>query len=172
MTAWSNDIGYEDVFAREVEALGRAGDVLLGLSTSGRSPNLVRAFERARQTGLRTIALLGGDGGDLQPLADHVVLVPSRNTQHIQEAHDVVVHVLCELVEQRLVAAGWFAQSRGGEASGSSAFPRGSSDAAGSARTPTRPSGVTPASAATTSDGPRPATVRRSPVAGKARVQS
>ena len=111
VTAWSNDVGYGDVFARQVEALGRRGDVLVGLSTSGRSENLVRAFERARAAGVRTIGLLGGDGGDLQALADHVVLVSSRNTQHIQEAHEVIVHVLCELIEQRLVAAGWFERS-------------------------------------------------------------
>jgi D-inositol-3-phosphate glycosyltransferase len=107
VTAWSNDVGFEDVIAREVEALGRPGDVLIGLSTSGRSPNLVRAFEMASSRGLRTVAILGGDGGELQALADHVVMVPSRSTHHIQEAHEVVVHAVCELVEQGLVTAGW-----------------------------------------------------------------
>jgi phosphoheptose isomerase len=104
LTAWSNDVGYDEVFARQVDALGRPGDVVLGLSTSGRSRNVVRAFETARGLGLRTIALLGGDGGLLAPLADVAVTVPSGDTQHIQEVHLVVAHLLCELVEARLLA--------------------------------------------------------------------
>jgi D-inositol-3-phosphate glycosyltransferase len=101
LTAWSNDIGFDDVFARQVEAFGRAGDVLLGISTSGRSHNLVCAFERARRQGLRCIALLGRDGGDLLALTDVPIVVPSFETQHIQEVHMVVIHLLCELVEER-----------------------------------------------------------------------
>ena len=116
LTAWANDFAYDDAFARQVEALGRRGDLLVGLSTSGRSTNLIRAFERARRAGMRTLALVGGDGGDLAPMADHVVLVPSVNTQHIQEVHSVIVHVLSELVESRLAAAGWFARDDGGHA--------------------------------------------------------
>jgi phosphoheptose isomerase len=104
LTAWSNDVGYDDVFARQVEGLGRRGDVLIGLSTSGRSRNVVRAFEVARALGLRTVALLGGDGGAVAPLADVAVTVPSADTQHIQEVHLVVVHLLCELIEARLLA--------------------------------------------------------------------
>ncbi len=103
LTAWSNDVGYEAVFARQVEALGRSGDVLIGLSTSGRSRNVVRAFEVAHAMGLRTVALVGGDGGALAPLADVAVTVPSSDTQHIQEVHLVVVHLLCELIEARLL---------------------------------------------------------------------
>jgi D-inositol-3-phosphate glycosyltransferase len=112
LTAWANDAAFEDVFARQVQALARPGDLLIGLSTSGRSRNLVAAFEQARASGVTTLALLGGDGGELKGLTDHLVLVPSRITQHIQEAHDVMLHILCELVESRLVDAGWFA--RGG----------------------------------------------------------
>jgi phosphoheptose isomerase len=104
LTAWSNDVGYDDVFGRQVEALGRPGDVLVGLSTSGRSRNVIRAFEAARALGLRTVALVGGDGGPLAPLADVAVTVPSSDTQHIQEVHVVVVHLLCELIEARLLA--------------------------------------------------------------------
>jgi phosphoheptose isomerase len=107
LTAWSNDIGYEDVFARQVEAFGRTGDLLLGISTSGRSRNLIKAFETAHRRGIRTIALLGGDGGDLRPLADLSITVPSSDTQHIQEVQIVLIHMLCELVEEKMIAAGW-----------------------------------------------------------------
>jgi len=100
MTAWSNDYGYDMVFARQVEAFGRPGDVLLGISTSGRSPNLVRAFEAAAERGIRRIALVGNDGGELRALADVALVVPSTDTQHIQEVHTVVMHALCELVEE------------------------------------------------------------------------
>jgi D-inositol-3-phosphate glycosyltransferase len=105
LTAWSNDVGYDEVFARQIEGLGRRGDVLIGLSTSGRSRNVVRAFEVARALGMRTVGLLGGDGGAAASLADVAVTVPSADTQHIQEVHLVVVHLLCELIEARLLAA-------------------------------------------------------------------
>jgi D-inositol-3-phosphate glycosyltransferase len=104
LTAWANDTGYDDVFVRQVEALGRPGDVLLGISTSGRSRNLVEAFELARTQGLRTIAILGRDGGELRHLADLSLIVPSSNTQHIQEMQIFVIHLLCELIEEQLVA--------------------------------------------------------------------
>lgn len=109
LTAWSNDADYDLAFAREVEALGRAGDLLIGLSTSGRSRNLVHAFEAARARGLRTLALLGGNGGDLRDLADLALVVPSTDTQHIQEVHGLMIHVLTEIVERRLADAGSFA---------------------------------------------------------------
>jgi D-inositol-3-phosphate glycosyltransferase len=105
LTAWSNDVGYEQVFARQVEAFGRSGDVLLAISTSGRSRNLIHAFNTARRQGLRCIAIVGGDGGDLRPLADLTIVVPSTDPQHIQEVQIVVLHLLCELVEKWLVEA-------------------------------------------------------------------
>jgi len=105
LTAWANDAGFETIFSRQVEALGRPGDVLLGISTSGRSANLLRAFEVARTRGLRCIAILGRDGGDLRSLADISVVVPSQDTQHIQEVHLLVMHMLCELVENSFLAA-------------------------------------------------------------------
>jgi len=101
ITAWSNDTGYEDIFARQVETLGRTGDVLIGLSTSGRSRNLIQAFQTARRCGMRCIALLGGDGGELLSLADVAIVVPSTDTQHIQELQLVLIHLLCALVEER-----------------------------------------------------------------------
>jgi D-inositol-3-phosphate glycosyltransferase len=118
LTAWANDVGWEDVFARGVEALRRRGDLLVGISTSGRSPNVVRAFEMARERGVRTLALLGGDGGDLLPLADVALVVPSADTQAIQDAHSTIVHVLCELVERRLDDAGAFERRPAGAQAG------------------------------------------------------
>lgn len=102
LTAWSNDMGFENVFARQVEAFGRAGDVLIGISTSGYSPNLIQAFTTARRQGLHCVALLGKGGGDLYPLADHAIAVPATDTQHIQEVQIVVLHLLCELIEEQL----------------------------------------------------------------------
>jgi D-inositol-3-phosphate glycosyltransferase len=104
LTAWSNDCGYADVFARQVEALGRPGDVLVAISTSGRSRNVVAALRAARRLGLRTVALVGGDGGEAGGEADVAVTVPASDTQRIQEVHGLLIHLLCELVEQRLAA--------------------------------------------------------------------
>ncbi|HSJ57276.1 MAG TPA: glycosyltransferase [Anaerolineae bacterium] len=107
ITAWSNDYGYEDVFARQVEALGQPGDLLLALSTSGRSQNLVTAFDTAAEMGITRAALLGGDGGTLGELADLAVIVPSLNTQRIQEIHTLIVHVVCEVVEEEFLDGEW-----------------------------------------------------------------
>ena len=101
LTAWSNDVGYSDVFARQVEVFGRSDDVLVGISTSGRSENVIQAFKAARRQGIRCVALLGGDGGALRSFADHTILVPSLDPAHIQEVQIVVIHLLCELVEER-----------------------------------------------------------------------
>jgi D-sedoheptulose 7-phosphate isomerase len=101
-TAIANDYGYDRVFARQVEALGAAGDVALGISTSGTSANVLAAFEAARAGGLRTIGLTGGDGGGLRVAADVCIVVPSDETPRIQEGHTLVAHVLCELVEQSI----------------------------------------------------------------------
>jgi phosphoheptose isomerase len=101
LTAFSNDCGFEGVFERQVEALGIAGDVLIGISTSGNSPNVIRAVEAARKRDIRTIALTG-NGGRLTAIADVAIAVPSADTQHIQEAHLAVEHIVCELVELAL----------------------------------------------------------------------
>jgi phosphoheptose isomerase len=98
-SAWSNDRCFDEVFQRQVEALGRPGDVIVGLSTSGRSRNVVRAFRAARGLSMSTVALLGGDGGDLREMSDVAVVVPTSDTQRIQEVHGVVLHALCELIE-------------------------------------------------------------------------
>lgn len=98
LTAFGNDCGFEGIFERQVEALGSARDVLMGISTSGNSPNVIRAVEAARKKNMRTIALTGS-GGRLAAITDVVIPVPSTDTQYIQETHLAVEHILCELVE-------------------------------------------------------------------------
>ncbi|MEI9971482.1 MAG: SIS domain-containing protein [Ignavibacteriota bacterium] len=104
LTAWSNDCSFDTVFARQVEAYGGEGAVLLGLSTSGTSRSVVAAFEQARRMGMRTIALTGEGGGALAPLANYLLAVPSRHTPQIQQGHLCLYHYLCEHVERRLSA--------------------------------------------------------------------
>ncbi|WP_456442608.1 D-sedoheptulose-7-phosphate isomerase [Caldithrix abyssi] len=105
LTAGSNDLGYELVFARQVEALGQSGDVFLGITTSGNSPNVLRAAEVARKKGMATIGFLGNDGGRGKSLFDAPIVVPSVNVQHIQEAHITIGHIIVELVETTLFAS-------------------------------------------------------------------
>lgn len=100
LTAIGNDAGYEHVFAREVEAIGRPGDLLVGITTSGGSSNVVRALEQARSGGLATAVLCGERRGAAVELADVAVMVPSTNTARVQESHLVCVHVLCAAIEQ------------------------------------------------------------------------
>ena len=102
LTAVSNDFGYEKVFARQVEALGTDGDVVVGISTSGNSPNVLEAIRTAAEHGCTTIGLLGRDGGKIGPLVDLALTVPVDKTPHIQEAHAVIVHLLCRMVDQAM----------------------------------------------------------------------
>lgn len=101
ITAYANDITFEGIFARQVEALGKAGDVLLGISTSGNSVNVMRAVEQARRQGIQTMGLLG-EGGALTDKVDCALVVPSRKTQYVQEASLALYHLLCDLTERRL----------------------------------------------------------------------
>ncbi len=101
LTAYSNDSGFEGVFERQVQALGKAGDLLIGLSTSGNSKNVIKAVQHAKSLNINTLALIG-NGGQLQKMADVVISVPSSNTQYIQEAHLSIDHALCEIVEHYL----------------------------------------------------------------------
>lgn len=102
MTAMSNDVGFEEVFARQVQAFGREGDVLWAFSTSGNSPNVLMAMRTARHRGLVTIGFTGAGGGKLKPLADHCLCVPSTETPRIQEVHMTAAHAICDLVEREL----------------------------------------------------------------------
>ena len=100
LTAVANDYGYDKIFARLISGLGREGDILVGLSTSGNSENILQAFEVCRKKGVRTIAMTGASGGRMKALTDLLINVPSTDTPRIQEAHITVGHIICELVEQ------------------------------------------------------------------------
>lgn len=101
LTAYANDCGFDGVFARQVQALGKAGDLLIGISTSGNSRNVTQAVEAARQATMHVLVLTG-QGGRLAAMADVAIAVPSTHTQYIQEAHLVVEHILCDLAERHL----------------------------------------------------------------------
>jgi D-sedoheptulose 7-phosphate isomerase len=102
LTAVANDFGYDAVFRRQVEALGRKGDIAVGISTSGRSPSVVGALARAREMGLVTVGMTGNGGGVLAGQVDYLIDVPSPATPRIQEVHGVVIHVLCAIVEEAI----------------------------------------------------------------------
>lgn len=102
LTAGGNDIGYENVFARNIEGLGNEGDVLWAISTSGNSPNIIKAIEMARSKKMFVIGLTGLTGGKILNMCDVIIKVPSENTQRIQEGHLVIEHIICELVELEL----------------------------------------------------------------------
>jgi len=106
ITAIGNDFGFDKVFARQLEGIGKAGDVLIGLSTSGNSENVVEAFRLAKELGISTVAFTGESGGILRDLADILINVPSSDTPRIQEAHMMVGHIICELVEKEFVVNG------------------------------------------------------------------
>jgi len=102
LTAGGNDLGFEQIFARQVEAFGKPEDVLVGISTSGNSKNVLEAVEVAKTKNMKAIALLGGSGGALNELVDLSLIVPSSNTARIQECHILVGHILCLLIEEAL----------------------------------------------------------------------
>ena len=102
LTAVANDYGYELVFSRQVEAIGKKGDVALGISTSGNSRNVIKAIKKARSLSMVTIGLSGCGGGNLKRECDISIIVPSSDTPRIQESHTMICHILCELIEDRL----------------------------------------------------------------------
>jgi D-sedoheptulose 7-phosphate isomerase len=102
LTACANDFGFDQVFSRQIEALGKPEDVLVCISTSGNSPNLIKAAQKAKEKKMRTIGLLGGDGGELKKFSDLSIIVPSNVTTRVQETHICICHILCELIEKEL----------------------------------------------------------------------
>ena len=102
LTAIGNDYGFESIFSRQVEALATPGDIVIGLSTSGNSPNVLKALNLAHELGCRTIGLLGKDGGSIGPACDLALVVPITDTPRIQEGHITIIHIVCDLVEKAL----------------------------------------------------------------------
>jgi len=102
ITSLANDYGYDVIFSRQIEALGQKNDVALGISTSGKAKNVVMGLKQAKKMGIKTVALSGGDGGEIAKVADVSLLVPSVVTARIQEAHITIAHIICEIIEQEL----------------------------------------------------------------------
>ncbi|QBG47903.1 SIS domain-containing protein [Verrucomicrobia bacterium S94] len=101
LTSISNDFSYEEIFSKQVEGLGRSGDILVGFSTSGNSGNVLKAFEAAKELGIKTVAFLGGSGGKILPLSDYALVVScSSHTPRIQEGHELMMHLICERLEE------------------------------------------------------------------------
>lgn len=99
VTAIGNDFGYDQIFIRQLEALGNRGDVFMGISTSGNSVNIINALRYAKENGLITMGLLGNNGGEMRHLCDFPFIVPSDNTQNIQEAHIMIIHIICQIID-------------------------------------------------------------------------
>jgi D-sedoheptulose 7-phosphate isomerase len=103
LTAIGNDFGFEEIYSRQVRALASGGDVVIGISTSGRSRDVLRGVEEARRCGAKTIGLTGSNGGELAEICDHVVRAPSNDVQRIQECHLLIIHIVCELIERTII---------------------------------------------------------------------
>ena len=102
LTAGGNDLGFETVFSRQVEAFGRKGDILIAISTSGNSQNVIEAVKTAKSAGMITVGFLGGTGGKLKDMVDHSIVIPDDDTMYIQQGHEAVGHIMCYLVEREL----------------------------------------------------------------------
>ena len=102
ITAIGNDYGYDAVFSRQIEALGKMGDIAVGISTSGNSTNVIKALEKAKHMGLETVGITGGNGGSLKTVSDILIVAGSIDTPRIQEAHILIIHALCELIEDEI----------------------------------------------------------------------
>jgi D-sedoheptulose 7-phosphate isomerase len=101
MTAVANDYSYDVIYSRLIKGIGKHDDILVGMSTSGNSANILKAFQTAREKGITTIGMTGEGGGKLAALSDHLIAIPSRNTPRIQEAHMLLGHIICQLVEEK-----------------------------------------------------------------------
>jgi D-sedoheptulose 7-phosphate isomerase len=106
LTAIGNDYGYEQIFSRQLEGMGQEGDIFIGISTSGNSANILRAFESAKKKNIFTVALTGNDGGKMADLADISLIIPSNSTPRIQESHILIGHILCDIIEKEIFADG------------------------------------------------------------------
>ena len=104
LTAIGNDYGYDVIFSRQLEGVGQKGDILIGLSTSGNSKNVVLAFEQAQKMGIKTVAFVGAKGGMMKDMADYALCVPATTSAHIQEMHIACGHLLCDLIEKEIYA--------------------------------------------------------------------
>lgn len=106
LTAIGNDYGYDHVFSRQLEGMGQSGDIFIGISTSGNSANIIKAFEVAKKKGIMCVALVGRDGGEMAKLADIAIVVPSDSTPRIQESHILIGHILCDIIEKEIFGDG------------------------------------------------------------------
>jgi len=106
LTAIGNDYGYDQVFSRQLAGMGQAGDIFFGISTSGNSQNIIKAFEVAKEKGITTVALVGRDGGKMGAMADIALIVPSDSTPRIQESHILIGHIICDIIEKELFGDG------------------------------------------------------------------
>ena len=106
LTAIGNDYGYDKVFSRQLEGMGQSGDIFIGISTSGNSKNIINAFEVAKKKGIKTVALVGRDGGEMAKMADIALIVPSDSTPRIQESHILIGHILCDIIERETFGHG------------------------------------------------------------------
>ncbi len=106
LTAIGNDYGYDQVFSRQLEGMGQTGDIFIGISTSGNSRNIIKAFESAKKKNITTVALTGRDGGEMAKMADMAIVVPSNSTPRIQESHILIGHILCDIIEKELFGEG------------------------------------------------------------------
>ena len=104
LTAVGNDYGFDEIYSRLIDGIGEQGDVLVGLSTSGNSPNILKAFKTAKKKEMITIGFTGKSGGEMRPLCDHLINIPSTDTPRIQESHIMVGHIICQLVEEKYFA--------------------------------------------------------------------
>lgn len=102
LTAIGNDYGFENIFSRQLKGVGIKGDVIIGLSTSGNSKNVLNAFDVAKEKGITTVALLGRDGGEMSKVADYSLIVPAKTSAHIQECHLAIGHLICDLIEKEI----------------------------------------------------------------------
>jgi len=106
LTAIGNDYGYDKVFSRQMEGMGSEGDLFIGISTSGNSVNIIKAINAAKAKGVKTVALVGRDGGEMAKLADYAIIVPSDATPRIQESHILIGHMICDIIEKELFGDG------------------------------------------------------------------